>query len=82
MVSAISFVVQRSFSDKRHAGDIYDIGDQFLIISGPYKGIEAEAVRIKDLNGKKYLYAKMLESGKELPFPICFAHETRSLRDL
>jgi len=79
MISAISFIVSKGFSDRRHAGDVYNIGDQFLIISGPQAGIAAEAVRIKNLNGTKYLYARDLKDGKDLRLPICFAKETRPL---
>jgi hypothetical protein len=73
--SAIHFLFKESHADKRTAGEVYGVGDEVLILEGPYAGIKAVATRIKTLHDSKYLYVKDCSSGRELPYPICFARQ-------
>lgn len=78
-VSALHFMIAENFADKRYAGEVYDVGDRFEIIHGPYKGVVAEATKVSEVNGSRYVYARDIETGKLLKYPICFARQTRPL---
>lgn len=78
-VSALQFMITENFADKRYAGEVYQVGDRFQIVHGPYKGILAEAVKISSINNSKYVYARDLQTGENLRYPICFVRQTKPI---